>query len=1147
MAGTPTKVNTGVTNGIRITVKDGKGGTASLAAFNLTVGQSNRAPVISGTPATSVNAGAAYSFIPTASDPDNDALTFTIANKPAWASFNTSNGALTGTPAAANVGTTNAISISVSDGKGGDANLAPFNLQVLAGESLIEKSVRTGDASIVTESELLAEALQTLASIKTQSKQNYIDIFQLDANGQTTASSITDIDWDPSHDSVWFDSGSFEQSFPLLVSNAAAKTPPSQNKNLAVAGILDGHRYGALGANPFHDLKRTTQPGGTGNTKLQAFLESLSGWLAQRNDLKTGAFNVVIAHMPDSYWFKHDATTHQWFKDTFPNATINAQDACESAKLATCLQTANLLVIGRDNGSEDTHGVPFNLNATMQAVKNAQTQGIPILYVQYDGGMNDLGDALMDLFKLRTTDNYWNQEKLVAYDSSTLLANDPLAPIQTAVANLANNSLPSDLVSACKGVKSTLDACSDSIFKTALRDGLDLTRAALKVLDSQGFDLFGNTGNRLLKLLVLLGDKYRVGDAQTAAINYPIDLNNVSTIGRAAFADWSVYYSRNSNAAQKKLGTFICEKSLVVSGNCPMYPFPATIATDVTETLLNTEEWTSTGLYLLPGKSITVERTDQNTTASVGVFFNFQRVGTSRSLESYDRPQYLQSTTVKLAPGETKVLSSPYGGPIYLRLYGNAANNGKKVSLNFTGVAQHAAVLNIGDSVQVQQFVNDVKTNPLPHIDIRGDGFEAHMRKDKFLNSASTPISLEQSRNGQALKIDYAGDVQHLFDDYKVNFVETVYNLAGFKLPGKSLADTLSPDVQSVCQHFNWNCTDNTLHLRRNRQHANYDQYAACGSGCSGNPFDASWNINPIGWGDSHELGHNLQTKALNVHFVTAADRNNWSKYSNRATENSNNIFPYNTVWHYYRVVHNDNLNITDGHMNHRELFSVIQSDLQNLTAPVSGVTKKVIYNTQCKVKNSYDLATSNNRYAAIWENNAYAVDNGIRMSFLLQLPVLLDNKALRDGTVLHNGFDIFTLLYSQSRAFYQVAQNETAWNAARAGLGFGAFPYQGHATYAGATVSNMPGNDYLLVALAYITGQDWRTYFDLRGVYYSDLASQQIDAHVTGGVVTGLVGTEFVVLDDDLPGTDLSAVSTVSLDGIANWPRTNWNPAMCQ
>ena len=57
-------------------------------------------PTISGTPPTTVTVGAAYAFTPTASDPDGGTLTFAIANRPSWATFNATTGRLAGTPAA---------------------------------------------------------------------------------------------------------------------------------------------------------------------------------------------------------------------------------------------------------------------------------------------------------------------------------------------------------------------------------------------------------------------------------------------------------------------------------------------------------------------------------------------------------------------------------------------------------------------------------------------------------------------------------------------------------------------------------------------------------------------------------------------------------------------------------------------------------------------------------------------------------------------------------------------------------------------------------------------------------------------------------------------------------------------------------------
>jgi hypothetical protein len=128
LTGTPTA--TGTFSNIVIGVSDGRV-TTSLPAFSIAVANSsNRAPVISGTPTRSVNAGSAYSFRPTASDPDGNALTYSIANRPSWAAFNTSTGALTGTPSASQVGSYGNITISVSDGRA-TTSLAAFAIAVV--------------------------------------------------------------------------------------------------------------------------------------------------------------------------------------------------------------------------------------------------------------------------------------------------------------------------------------------------------------------------------------------------------------------------------------------------------------------------------------------------------------------------------------------------------------------------------------------------------------------------------------------------------------------------------------------------------------------------------------------------------------------------------------------------------------------------------------------------------------------------------------------------------------------------------------------------------------------------------------------------------------------------------------------------------
>jgi hypothetical protein len=133
LSGTPTAA--GTHSNIVIKVSDGKL-TASLPAFSITVAAAttNSAPKISGTPSTSVTAGTAYSFTPSASDANGDALTFSIANKPSWASFSTSTGRLSGTPSATQTGTYSNIVISVSDGKA-KVSLPAFSIAVTQAQS----------------------------------------------------------------------------------------------------------------------------------------------------------------------------------------------------------------------------------------------------------------------------------------------------------------------------------------------------------------------------------------------------------------------------------------------------------------------------------------------------------------------------------------------------------------------------------------------------------------------------------------------------------------------------------------------------------------------------------------------------------------------------------------------------------------------------------------------------------------------------------------------------------------------------------------------------------------------------------------------------------------------------------------------------
>jgi len=146
LSGTPGASDVGTYNNILITVSDGLA-SSSLNAFSITVASAptpivNTPPTISGAPASSVTENNFYSFMPTAADADGDTLTFSITNRPAWATFNTTTGRLSGTPGASDIGTYNNIRITASDGMA-SASLNTFSITVASAPASIENTPPT--------------------------------------------------------------------------------------------------------------------------------------------------------------------------------------------------------------------------------------------------------------------------------------------------------------------------------------------------------------------------------------------------------------------------------------------------------------------------------------------------------------------------------------------------------------------------------------------------------------------------------------------------------------------------------------------------------------------------------------------------------------------------------------------------------------------------------------------------------------------------------------------------------------------------------------------------------------------------------------------------------------------------------------------
>jgi Putative Ig domain len=126
--GTPLpQANVGTFANIEISASDGTA-SARLAPFSIKVlPLPNTPPTLEGSPAPTVASGHGYDFLPKSGDPNGLRLVFAIANKPSWATFDSTTGLLSGTAGAA--GTYANIVIAAYDGWS-KATLPAFNIVV---------------------------------------------------------------------------------------------------------------------------------------------------------------------------------------------------------------------------------------------------------------------------------------------------------------------------------------------------------------------------------------------------------------------------------------------------------------------------------------------------------------------------------------------------------------------------------------------------------------------------------------------------------------------------------------------------------------------------------------------------------------------------------------------------------------------------------------------------------------------------------------------------------------------------------------------------------------------------------------------------------------------------------------------------------
>ncbi len=686
-----------------------------------------------------------------------------------------------------------------------------------------------------------------------------------------------------------------------------------------------------------------------------------------------------------------------------------ADAACNALTDASCASASKLLVLG--NGASAA-----SLSATVRARLQA---GLPILFVHTNGwNQSSTGQQILSGLGLQEGPyggNYWDKD---AVPSSRTRARS----VELGGAYGQDPALVQQIVDGSWRTDYDWSKCTSYVGRTTCDDvpGLsdfskrvDVLKGALDAYNQKAQNLFALPGTTSLRLWLLWADAVRQN------IRYPMDkAADTARFQETFVADAIVGYVREAGAAQKELGSYAGQRqqSMPVSGS----------EETLTLTLPSAQGFTAIGRMAAPGKRLSIRIEDAGQ-ASLAVGLNTQRIGSTRlwNTRQYDRPRFLKSPDIKLQANQSVALVSPYGG--LLQLVYSGATPGQTVTVKVTGAASQPFLdIQPGEdsSQAIADFIQALDADKADWLEIRSGSVEVHAKVEKVRGSIDK---------------DYGGDVQRFIRELNEVFIDDAYTLAGFAIPNQAK----TPAIQQECAVRGWDCDSETLHKLPGTQHINVDQYAQCGGGCSGNPYDQTWGLNPRGWGESHELGHNLQVNRLKV-------------YGGRSGEISNQIFPLHKDW---RVLREFGQNLDDTRVNYRNAYNLIVAGRAEAD-PLAGVYKR------------------------LWEDPGTYALNGERMAFYTQWVHYwadLKNDPLQ-------GWDIWPLLYLHQR---QVDKSD--WDANKAALGYGTYAQRpGNSGDASST----DGNDNLLLGLSWLTQRDQRPTFALWGIRTSAAAQAQVAAY---------------------------------------------------
>jgi hypothetical protein len=938
----------------------------------------NSRPEISGDINQAINIGDAYSFTPTATDSNGDALSFSVEGLPAWASFDATTGTISGTPGLGDVGNYKRIRVGANDGlttswspnwRVDVRNRAPVF------QGMLPERVQVGQEYRFTPDAAYDPDGHPLTFSMTAHQGNLPAWLTLD---QATGSLVGTPDRAAlAAQPYWY--------FTLEARDGYATTrlPEKHLRVENTAPTIEGEPPRKVDVGQSYAF--TPEAGDINGDSLSFTIDNKPAWASF--DPATGSLTGDPANDDIRNWGNIRIGVTDGVRTTYLPRFDILVDLANSPPIITGNpplmvapgRTYSFTPAARDVDADDVltfsvQNLPPWASFDEDTGTLTGTPGVgdadsltPGVIVSVDDGDYTVG---LDPFDIEVAAAPFDEVEAALASGDALFVTDADDLLDAAIA-AAHATGEREIETMLRGFRDQSfnfdwTDCSDSDcmevegFGSKFRDGARLVQQRLRAMDRTKLDLFNapDADLRLDKLLVLLGDLWR----QQA--RFPMDRNATATMAflRSYLADHALYLSREWTWSQPDMGNFSHSD------------FRAVVPEVVDVDLVSRKRFRAAGVYALPGETFTVTRLDDSPVGTK-IFINTLRDSATQewSNNGYNRPKFLQSTRFELMPGETLVLSSPYGGTVQVEFN----DNDHPVSLRFEHVGRHPVWRGPEDTAG---FLAAVEAHTYNWVEFITPAFELHSRWDWFQSTLQGWPDLVE--------------LQQTIDRYTFDLPLA---LAGYE--GEHI--TPIPEVERIAAANGWNFKRNDIVWRMNA-----DQ-PTCGAGCSGNPWDANWAFSPLFHGDLHEFGHSLQGRLRFTGWPNHAMTNYYSYYAkSRYYEDTGEL--------------GTSKNNSCQRREFQQLFEIVQA---SMAEPNPGAYVRVQLNNT----GSGEVAPDDD-YPEL-----YGVADGMGITVFLQFMMLAETHG-----ALENGWHLRTLMHLHEHNYSEATRNETDWLARRDSLGMG-------------------------------------------------------------------------------------------------------------